>query len=407
MQIVLSSYTVTTAAGCGNEENFTSLKLAMSGLKANDFMDSDLQTWIGRVNDIESQKLPRNLEAYHCRNNQLAYLALQYDEFITHVLKAKSTYGADKIGVFLGTSTSGILTTELAYRDLNQENFNLVDRVNFRQQHNSFSIADFVQNYFQLSGPVQVVSTACSSSAKVFASAVRYIKAGLCEAAIVGGVDSLCFTTLYGFNSLELISPEICRPADINRNGLSLGEGAAFALMEKSSKSHAARPVYLMGYGESSDAYHMSSPDPNAKGAIKSMKTALASAQLDASQIDYINLHGTATVVNDQMENKAVASVFSNKTPCSSTKGWTGHTLGAAGAVEAVYSALCINHSDPVKGFIPHSLNTRVLAPEITTNVILKPDTSPVNYVASNSFGFGGSNCCLILGNKDNTGDLN
>ncbi len=407
MQIVLSSYTVTTAAGCGNEENFRSLKLARSGLKPNDFMDSDLQTWIGRVNDIESQKLPRNLEAYHCRNNLLAYLALQYDEFITHVFKAKSIYGADKIGVFLGTSTSGILTTELAYRDLNQADFNLADRVNFKQQHNNFSIADFVQNYFQLSGPVQVVSTACSSSGKVFASAARYIKAGLCEAAIVGGVDSLCFTTLYGFNSLELISSEVCRPADINRNGLSLGEGAAFALLEKSSKCQTARPVYLMGYGESSDAYHISSPDPNARGAIKSMQAALANAQLDASQIDYINLHGTATVANDKMEDKAVACVFSNQTPCSSTKGWTGHTLGAAGAVEAVYSALCISHSDPVTGFIPHSLNTRVLAPEITTNVILQPGTSPVHYVASNSFGFGGSNCCLILGSKDNTGGLN
>jgi 3-oxoacyl-[acyl-carrier-protein] synthase-1 len=401
MQIVLSSYTVTTAAGCGNDENFSSLKLARTGLTPNDFMDSELHTWIGRVNDIEAQILPQKLQAYQCRNNQLAYLALQHDGFIAHVLKAKSTYGADKIGVFLGTSTSGILTTELAYKNLHQADFNLADRVNFRQQHNSFSVADFVQNYFQLCGPVQVISTACSSSAKVFATASRYIQAGLCEAAIVGGVDSLCFTTLYGFNSLELVSPEICRPADINRKGLSLGEGAAFALLEKKSHCHISDPVYLMGYGESSDAYHMSSPDPEARGAIKAMQAALANANLDASQIDYINLHGTATAANDTMEDKAVTAVFSSQTPCSSTKGWTGHTLGASGAIEAIYSALCIRNSDPTTGFIPQSINTQVLAPDLSANVILQADSSPVRYVASNSFGFGGTNCCLIFGSTD------
>ncbi|MFK5984966.1 MAG: beta-ketoacyl-[acyl-carrier-protein] synthase family protein [Pseudomonadota bacterium] len=394
--LILSSFTVSSAAGCGNKANINSLLEKKTGLIKNNFLDANLDTWIGRVADVEQQKLPQQLKKYQCRNNQLAYLALQYDHFSAAIERAKKTYGKDKIGIFLGTSTSGILTTELAYQ---KQNFS---KLHFRQQHNSFSIADFVQHYFQLAGPAQVVSTACSSSAKVFATASRYIEMGLCDAAIVGGVDSLCLTTLFGFNSLELVAREICQPADQNRKGLSIGEAAAFVLLEKAqqqSNSNEDSAIYLLGYGESSDAYHMSSPHPEGIGAIKAMQSALSQARLQAQQVDYINLHGTATPVNDKVEDIAIDHLFPYTTRCSSTKGWTGHTLGAAGAVEAVYSALCIQNN-----ILPISLNTSQLDKEFKSNIVLDKrifdKQEELHIVASNSFGFGGNNCCLIFGDQ-------
>ncbi len=393
---------MTTAAGCGNQANLEALKNATTGLRANDFLDVELDTWIGRIDGIEQQVLPDSLKNYQCRNNQLACLALQQDDFQLAVEQAKQRYGADRLGLFLGTSTSGILSTELAYQsELFKSTGRLPDSCHFREQHNSFSVAEFVRKLYQLTGPTQVISTACSSSAKVFASAARYIELGLCDAAIVGGVDSLCLTTLYGFNSLELVAEDVCRPADQNRNGLSVGEGAAFILLEKAEHAGKQRaPVYLRGYGESSDAYHMSSPHPEGRGAYQAMQQALESAAMDAEQIDYVNLHGTATPVNDQMEDKALAQVFSSPVACSSTKGWTGHTLGAAGSVEAVYSALCIQHN-----FMPQSLNTLTADPAFTQTILTPASmsncsTSSAHTVVSNSFGFGGNNCCLIFSDQ-------
>jgi len=393
---------VTTAAGCGNQANLESLKQGRSGLKQNDFLDVELDTWIGRVDGIEDQALPEHLKNYQCRNNQLAYLALQHDDFSAAVEQKKQQYGAERLGLFLGTSTSGILSTELAYQtELFKSTGTLSDTTHFREQHNSFSVAEFVRHLYHLKGPTQVVSTACSSSAKVFATAARYIELGLCDAAIVGGVDSLCLTTLYGFNSLELVAKEICRPADVNRKGLSIGEGAAFIMLEKAEQTRSQQsPIYLRGYGESSDAYHMSSPHPEGRGAVQAMQYALDNAKMDTNNIDYVNLHGTATPVNDQMEDKALAQIFSSPIACSSTKGWTGHTLGAAGGVEAIYSALCIQHN-----FMPQSLNTLELDPSFTQHILMPSNSTEasnlsVHTVASNSFGFGGNNCCLIFSDQ-------
>ncbi len=394
-RLILSSFTLSTAVGCGCQENMDALYAKKSGLIQNDFLDCDLDTWIGRVADVEQQTLPKALSHYQCRNNQLAYLALQYDQFLSAIEQAKKRYGADRIGVFMGTSTSGILSTELAYQ---QNDFS---KLHFQEQHNSFSVADFIQQYLQLKGPSLVVSTACSSSAKVFANASQYIEMGLCDAAIVGGVDSLCYTTLYGFNSLELVAKDICRPADLHRKGLSIGEAAAFVLLEKPEQdndSNAHQAIYLSGYGESSDAYHISTPHPEGRGAIKAMQSALTQAHLLASQIDYINLHGTATPVNDKVEDIAIHHVFGANTPCSSTKGWTGHTLGAAGAVEAIYSALCIQNN-----LLPISLNTQQCDPHFKSNIVLDNNlfsSTEVHTIASNSFGFGGNNCCLIFSDK-------
>ena len=394
LPLQLSHFTVTSAAGCGNQANLDALRSGTSGLRSNDFLDVDLNTMIGRVNGIEAVNLPASLQNYQCRNNQLAYLALQQDGFNDVIEQARQRYGAHRLGIFLGTSTSGILETELAYLSDSYRNSGVLpDTVHFREQHNSFSVADFVRHYYQLKGPAQVVSTACSSSAKVFASAARYIALGLCDAAIVGGVDSLCLTTLYGFNSLELVASDICRPADEHRQGLSIGEAAAFVLLEKPEQaSDRSNSVLLTGFGESSDAWHMSSPHPEGRGALQAMQKALALSGLDASEIDYVNLHGTATPANDQMEDKALCQLFSTPVACSSTKGWTGHTLGAAGGVEAIYSALCIQHD-----MMPQSLNTQTVDPALKQNILTETRFTPVQKVASNSFGFGGNNCCLIF----------
>src|SRR2546421_2958438 len=247
------------------------------------------------------------------------------------VAAARERHGAARIGVFLGTSTSGILEPERAYRRRDAASGKLPDDYRYAQTQNSFSLADFVRLRLGLEGPALVVSSACSSTSKVFGNAARMIAAGVCDAAVVGGADTLCLTTLYGFRSLELTSREPCRPFDVERDGISIGEGAGFALVEKPAAGRSAGATLLLGIGESSDAYHMSTPHPEGAGAKLAMSRALAAAGVSAADIDYINLHGTATRTNDAAEDKAVYELFGARTPCSSTKGATGHLLGAAG----------------------------------------------------------------------------
>jgi len=388
----ITSYTVSSAVGLGKQALFDSLVAGTSGLKPNRFPGCDLDTCVGSVDAVDTVVLPEALTDFDCRNNRLVYLALQQDGFEDAVEQLKLRYGASRIGVFLGTSTSGIEHTERAYRDRDRQTGQL-PAFDYLKVHNTFSLADFVQRLFALDGPAHVVSTACSSSAKVFASAWRQIQAGLCDAAIVGGADSLCLTTLYGFNSLELVSAEPCRPWDRHRNGISIGEGAGFAILE--SRPQAGSGLALLGFGESSDAYHMSSPHPQGKGAAQAMAQALRGARLAAGQLDYVNLHGTATRANDAAEDIAVTSVAGN-VRCSSTKGWTGHTLGAAGILGMATACLCIEH-----GFLPASLHTLELDPALTANVLLRNTEARVANVLVNAFGFGGSNCSLLIGRVD------
>ena len=353
----------------------------------------ELATFIGEVAGVDAVQLPARLADFDCRNNRLALLGLMQDGFVEAVRAAIAKYGAQRIGLFLGTSTSGILQTELAYRRRDPVSGALPADFIYGTTHNTFSVADFTRHYFGLTGPAVVVSSACSSSAKVFASARRMMATGLIDAAVVGGVDSLCLTTLYGFSSLGLVSEQACRPFDTLRNGISIGEAAAFALLERTSEDLDADAVLLLGIGESSDAHHMSSPHPDGLGARMAMQDALQMAGLQASEIDYINLHGTATQSNDAAEGKAVRSVFGSSTPCSSTKGATGHTLGAAGGVEAVICALTLQH-----GLLPAGLNTRQLDPTLDLDYVLENREQPVTRVISNSFGFGGTNCSLVFG---------
>ena len=389
----LTHFTAASCLGHGLDATLNSLRTQSSGLAACAFETVDLNTFVGAVAGVDSVQLPAHLAEYDCRNNRLALLGLRQDGFMAAVEAAIGRHGRRRVGVFLGTSTSGILQSEQAYRWRDPVTGALPSDFNYRTTHNAYSVADFVRNVFKLEGPAAVVSTACSSSAKVFASAARMMEAGLIDAAIVGGVDSLCLTTLYGFNSLELLSATPCQPFDAGRSGISIGEAAAFILLERPPSHLDADAVLLLGAGESSDAYHMSSPHPDGLGAHMAMAAALKAAGLQAGDIDYINLHGTATPSNDAAEGKAVVALFGDRVPCSSTKGATGHTLGAAGGLEAIIGALALQ-----QGFLPGGVNTLNIDPSIPIQYLNANRDAAPQRVLSNSFGFGGTNCSLVLG---------
>jgi 3-oxoacyl-[acyl-carrier-protein] synthase-1 len=383
----ISAFTATSAVGVGKAALADALAQSRSGLRANDFGASPLPTWIGRVDGLEALRLPEELAAWDCRNNRLAWLGLHADGFMEAVAAARERHGAARIALILGTSTSSIGETELAYTQLTEER-RFTPAQNRPAVHTPHSLAMFVQTVLQLEGPCETISTACSSSAKVFASAERMIRLGLVDAAVVGGVDTLCGSVLFGFNSLELVSPQPCRPFDAARNGISLGEGAGFALLERGPGA-----LELRGYGESSDAHHMSTPHPEGLGAEHALDDALARAGLDTSAIDYINMHGTASMKNDEVEGGLVSRRFPATTHASSTKGFTGHTLGAAGIVEAVISLLAIE-----TGLKPGTANCKELGAGFGPQIKLEPERGEVRYALSNSFGFGGNNCALIFG---------
>jgi 3-oxoacyl-[acyl-carrier-protein] synthase-1 len=391
--LLLAEFTATSCIGTGVAPILASLEELRSGLTRCDFETVKIDTHIGEVPGVDAQRLPAELQLYDCRNNRLAELALRQDGFLDAVDAAAARWSRRRIGVFIGTSTAGIMQTELAYRARDPVSGALPADFEYGTTHNSFSVADYVRRRCRLEGPAMAVSSACASSAKVFGTARRMIEAGLIDAALVGGTDSLCLTTLYGFHSLQLSSPAPCRPFDVARDGISIGEAAAFALLERTSARVGGNSILLYGVGESSDAYHMSAPHPEGLGAKRAMQAALNAASLEPGDIDYINLHGTGTPSNDRSESQAVTSIFGPTTPCSSTKGATGHTLGAAGALEAVISALAIRN-----GMMPGGVQTTRIDPTLTAHYIKENRHAPVRRVLSNSFGFGGTNCSLIFG---------
>ena len=394
--LLLRHFTATSCIGRGLQATLDSLRAQRSGLTPCAFETVTLDTHIGEVPAVDDIVLPAALRNFDCRNNRLAQLGIVQDDFRDSVAASAGRWGSRRVGLFLGTSTSGILETEIAYRRRDPATGALPADFDYAGTHNSYSLAAFVRQVLDLEGPSAVVSSACSSSAKVFGAAQRMIAAGLIDAAVVGGVDTLCLTTLYGFHSLQLVSRAPCKPFDIARDGISIGEAAAFALVERVPESLDGDAILLRGVGESSDAYHMSSPHPEGRGARAAMLQALAGAGLNATDIDYVNLHGTGTPSNDSAEGKAVASVFADRgraVEASSTKGATGHTLGAAGALEAVICALSLRHE-----LLPGSANTQqVDAPE-GLDYLCANRYRPIARVLSNSFGFGGSNCALVLG---------
>jgi 3-oxoacyl-[acyl-carrier-protein] synthase I len=384
-------YTGVNCLGRGVDAWWKELRTRSSGLTRCAFEDVRLSTWIGEVSGLEDERLPEHLRAFDCRNNRLAQAGLAADGFADAVATARERYGPARIAVVMGTSTSGILSAERAYQRRDSKTGTLPADFQYAGTQNNFSLAAFVRNRLQLTGPAHVISTACSSSAKVFASAARMIECGLADAAVVGGADSLCMTTLYGFNALELLSPDPCRPFDRHRSGISIGEGAAFALLARDPLAE----IVLAGWGESADAYHMSTPHPEGLGARLAMARALASANLDRSDIGYVNAHGTASRTNDPAEGQAIAAVFGPELACSATKGATGHLLGTAGITEAIIVMLALSH-----GFLPGTANTQTVDASAGCRILVEGERSDARFALTNSFGFGGNNCSLVFGRR-------
>ena len=386
--IPIPHYTLTTALGRGRAAQLDALIAERSGLTARPFRECELETWTGQVDGIDAP-LPGSQRAWDCRANRLAWAAQQQDGFDDAVAALRRRYGASRIGLFIGTSAGGVDISEAAYRDRNRAVEERLDPVFDERVASSYAPAEYLRQVWELEGLCLAISTACTSAAKVFASAARAIECGWCDAAIVGGVEALCLSTLQGFHSLQLLSRKPCRPADAGRDGISIGEAAGFAILDPGADGSPA----LLGYGESSDAYHMSTPDPEGRGALLAIDGAMRRAGLAPDRIDYINLHGTATQANDRAEDAVVVSRFGTGTACSSTKGWTGHTLGAAGIVEAALGLICLEH-----GLVPRSLNTEQPDPALRAALVMRTERKALRHVLSNSFGFGGSNVSLVLG---------
>jgi len=394
LRLAIGNYTATTAAGVGLAAMDQSIAAGKSGLRPNDLKGCDLDTWIGRVEMPQSHSLPPHLQYLQSRDNLLAWLGLQQDGFLEGLAQLTKQVGTDRVGVIMGTSTSSIGRTEEAYTKLLPSG--VISKKYWQPEVLSLHAPGaFVSAATGLLGPSMTISTACSSSAKVFASAARWISYGLVDAVVVGGVDGLCMSILYGFNSLELLSSSVCRPFDRRRNGINIGEGCGFAILARAELLPDAE-FAMLGYGESSDAYHMSHPHPEGEGAVAAIDQALLRAQISAEEIEYVNLHGTASQANDRIEAQALAQRFSSHTLASSTKAWTGHALGAAGVIEAVITLQALRN-----GLIPGTLNCEEQDPEAAFEVITKNVHRSVDIAMMNSFGFGGNNAALILGKMD------
>ncbi|MET0226611.1 MAG: beta-ketoacyl-ACP synthase [Dokdonella sp.] len=386
--LVISAYTATSALGRGRSAHAEALRTSHGGLRPNDFTTVPLTCAIGRVDGLEEEGLPADFVSHDCRNNRLAWSGLAADGFLDTVRACIARHGADRVALLVGTSTASIEATERAYRELDGGHFPAYLRI--PALHAPHSLGVFLEAALGTRGPCLTLATACSSSAKIFAQAERLLRLGLADAAVVAGVDSLCGSVLFGFNALGLVSPQACRPFDTARCGISIGEAAGFALLERDGDDAAPR---LLGYGESSDAYHMSTPHPEGAGARLALADALARAGLAADAVDYINLHGTATVKNDEVEAAVVADLFGPSTRASSTKGHTGHTLGAAGILETVLTLLAMEND-----LVPATLNSTAPDPSCGPQLAFANESRAIRVALSNSFGFGGNNCTLALG---------
>ena len=330
--------------------------------------------------------IPDTFAAHRTRNNQLLLAALAQIQPEIDTLIAR--YGPQRVAVIMGTSTSGL------HEGDTHASLTLNGQQSPVWQYSQQELGDparFLRNWLRLQGPAYTLSTACSSSARAIISGRRLIEAGLVDAAIVGGADTLSRMPINGFNSLESLSPTLCQPFSRDRCGITIGEGAALMLLAREP-----HPVVLLGVGESSDAYHISSPHPEGAGAIRAIRQALNEAKLRPEEVGYINLHGTATPLNDSVEAHVVHTLFGERVPCSSTKHLTGHTLGAAGIIEAALSALILqrNLPLPVQDFSRSPRDPRLPACGILTESrhLAKP------VILSNSFAFGGNNASILLG---------
>jgi len=386
--LFISDFSLVNALGANNDDVMKNLLLgSQHGFSLDKELLRDGDIYVADV----AQELPSLADYerhWHSRNNQLALLAVE--QIRQSVKQAVAAVGSDRIAVIVGTSTSGINEGEMAML-AKQTSGQFPDEFDYRVQE-MFNLADFIAHELALTGVTYTISTACSSSAKAFKTAQEFIDNGLCDVVIVGGVDSLCGMTVNGFNALQSTSAGICQPSSATRDGINIGEAAALCILQKNRGS-----IRLLGVGESSDAHHMSAPHPEGEGAITAMKMALQQANLNAEDVDYINLHGTATPKNDEMEAKAVAHVFGTNVACSSSKGMIGHTLGAAGATEIGLCWLLLNQGD---SYAPHCWDNIIDESIPALNLVKVGDKSAHKLMKclSNSFAFGGNNVSVLIG---------
>jgi 3-oxoacyl-[acyl-carrier-protein] synthase I len=332
-------------------------------------------------------ELPRSLSAFDSRTARLAVAGL--DEIMPAVTRAIARHGAGRIALILGTTTSGLGRTEDAYHELHRTG-SLPRDYELHRQHSFGAVMEALRQVTGVEGPSFAVSTACSASAKAVGCAQRLLDTNIVDAVLVGGVDALSQTTLRGFHSLQILSPVFCRPLSRERRGINIGEGAAYLLLEREGDA----AVRLLGVGESSDAHHMSAPDPTGDGARTAMAGALAQAGVSPDEVDYINAHSPGTRLNDLSEGLAISSLFGGRpVPVASTKGFTGHLLGAGGATEAIFSIVAVE-----EGWIPRSVGADPVDVDLGLNVPTARVDTPCRNVLSNSFAFGGSNVSLLFG---------
>jgi 3-oxoacyl-[acyl-carrier-protein] synthase-1 len=380
----VTAFSLCNALGTTTAEVLANLRAGSSGLRPAN-LDLPFETWCGAVRDV-LEPVPARLLAYDTRQVRLGLRVLE--ELRPQIERAARRWGKDRVALVLGTSTGGIEETERAYNGWRRTG-SVPKGFDWDRKHSMSALLEVFRSETGLRGPGYVVSTACSSSGKVFASARRLIAAGLCDAVLAGGVDTLCQTTLRGFSSLGVLDAKPCRPFSSERRGISIGEGAALALLEREGSA----AVALLGCGETSDAHHMTAPAPDGSGALAAMAQSLTSAGLTPAQVDYVNAHGTGTVLNDAAEAKAIRALLGETVPVSSTKGYTGHMLGAAGATEALFSVAAI-----AQGFIPASIGAGPLDPELRIRVACERLEVSCRVVVSNSLAFGGSNVSLVFG---------
>ncbi|RDJ25224.1 beta-ketoacyl-ACP synthase [Bosea caraganae] len=391
----LSAMGLVTPIGTGKAETAENLfKGSQAGFRTRGDLIPGRQALVGEVMG-DTPALPAGLAKWDCRNNRMMAVALE--QIRPDLDRAIGRYGANRIAVILGTSTSGIAEGEAAFAERVKAG-RWPPHFDYAQQETG-GLSEFVKAFLGLTGPAYTIATACSSSAKVFATARRLIRLGLVDAAIVGGADSLCRMTPSGFTALASVSARPANPFSRNRDGITIGEAAAVFLLEKEPGE-----IVFMGIGETSDAHHISAPDPQGAGAENAMRAALDDAGCEAGDIAYVNLHGTATPLNDAMEGRAVHAIFGAQTPCSSTKAMTGHTLGAAGACEAAFLWLTLSQEYNPSRLLPPQLWDGVRDEEIAPLHLTGagecfPGQGRVAML-SNSFAFGGSNVAIILGRR-------
>ena len=389
MSLYLADMGIVSALGAGKADVLRRLiDCDQSGMVPYGPLLTGRSTVVGEVRR-ELPALPLAFAEFDCRNNRL--LANALDQVAHSVAVLRDQVGTQRIAVVLGTSTSGIAAGEDAAEAVVRTG-QMPPPYHYRQQEIG-SAAEFAARYLGLRGLRYTISTACSSSAKAFASAYRLLKSNRCDAAVVGGADSLCRLTLNGFDALESLAQDVCNPFSANRKGINIGEGACVFLLTREPAE-----IRLCGVGESSDGYHMSAPDPEGKGAESAIRAALDQAGVSTTDVGYINLHGTATAKNDAMESQVVARLFHSDVPCTSTKPLIGHTLGAAGAQELGLCWLLLNQANADRLLPPH-LWDGVRDPHLPVINLARDGTRWERDVfVSNSFAFGGSNATIVIG---------